>query len=86
MNTNCDFFIWLNFGLGIQQSNLVISIAFETMFTCIMLSFGIICQPYGGCNYQHIFYVYITWLHLHLNGITNYLEVFFFDKQTLIFF
>jgi hypothetical protein len=45
-----------------------------------LLTFGIICQLYGCCNYQHLLYVHITWLHVHLNGIIIYLEVWYFLK------
>ncbi len=44
----------------------------------ILLNFGIICQPYGCCNYQHLLSMYITQLHRHPNRITNYLEAWCF--------
>jgi hypothetical protein len=51
----------------------------------ILLNFGIICQLYGCCNYQHLLSMYITQLDWHLNGITLSKSMIFFDEKILIF-
>jgi hypothetical protein len=79
---------WLG-GILDRESNSPIQLFQMHLSQCshyILLNFGIICQPYGCCNFQHLFSMYITQLHQHLNGITNSLEAWNFLMENINFF